>query len=142
MSKLSRRELLRSGAALSASTLVAGSAVNRAHALLANYPDAASADAMSAVAPREKYLLDFGWKFHFGHASDPARDFELGADQGDFAKSGSFNISTEKFDASNWRDLNLPHDWAVELPFVRDESLQSHGYKPLGRKYPETSVGW
>ena len=142
MSKLTRRELLRSGAALSASTLVAGSAVNRAHALLANYPDAASADAMSALAPRERYLLDFGWKFHFGHASDPARDFELGADQGDFAKSGSFKFSTEKFDASNWRDLNLPHDWAVELPFVRDESLQSHGYKPLGRKYPETSVGW
>jgi len=30
----------------------------------------------------------------------------------------------------------------VELPFVRDEALQSHGYKPLGRRYPETSVGW
>jgi beta-galactosidase len=38
--------------------------------------------------------------------------------------------------------LNLPHDWAVELPFVRDEEQQSHGYKPLGRRYPETSVGW
>ena len=38
--------------------------------------------------------------------------------------------------------LNLPHDWAVELPFVRDEEQNSHGYKPLGRRYPETSVGW
>src|SRR5205814_5525478 len=38
--------------------------------------------------------------------------------------------------------LDRPPDWAVELPFVRDESLQGHGYKPLGRKYPETSVGW
>ena len=23
-----------------------------------------------------------------------------------------------------------------------DEEQQSHGYKPLGRRYPETSVGW
>ena len=38
--------------------------------------------------------------------------------------------------------LNLPHDWAVELPFVRDNELESHGFKPLGRRYPETSVGW
>ena len=63
-------------------------------------------------------------------------------DQGDFAKSGEFKFSTEKFDDSKWRSLNLPHDWAVELPFVHDDDLQSHGYKPLGRKYPETSVGW
>jgi beta-galactosidase len=38
--------------------------------------------------------------------------------------------------------LNLPHDWAVELPFVRDEVQKSHGYKPIGSRYPETSVGW
>ena len=47
-----------------------------------------------------------------------------------------------KFDDSKWRTLNLPHDWAVELPFVRDDEQKSHGYKPLGRRYPETSVGW
>ena len=142
MSDLTRRDLLRSGAALSASTLAAGSFVSRAHALLAAYPDADHSEALSAVAPREKFLMDFDWKFAFGHACDPARDFGLGKDQGDFAKSGSFKFATAKFDDSTWRSLNLPHDWAVELPFVRDEDLQSHGYKPLGRKYPETSVGW
>ena len=47
-----------------------------------------------------------------------------------------------KFDDSKWRTLNLPHDWAVELPFVHDDVQNSHGYKPLGRRYPETSVGW
>ncbi len=62
--------------------------------------------------------------------------------QGDFAKSGEFTFATEKFDDSKWRRLNLPHDWAVELPFVWDEEQQSHGYKPLGRRYAETSVGW
>jgi beta-galactosidase len=25
---------------------------------------------------------------------------------------------------------------------VRDKELESHGFKPLGRRYPETSVGW
>lgn len=94
------------------------------------------------VAPRERLLLDFDWKFQFGHASDPLRDLGFGADQDDFSKTGSFELATDKFDDSSWRSLNLPHDWAIELPFVHDEALQGHGYKPLGRKYPETSVGW
>jgi beta-galactosidase len=141
MSDLTRRDLLRSGALVSASSLAAGSFVSRAHALLAAYPGAASAEGL-AVAPRERLLMDFGWKFSFGHANDPARDFGFGKDQGDFAKSGEFKFSTEKFDDAKWRSLNLPHDWAVELPFVHDDDLQSHGYKPVGRKYPETSVGW
>jgi beta-galactosidase len=142
MSALTRRELLRTGVAVSASSLLAGSFVARANALLAAYPGAASAEALSAIAPREHLLFDFGWKFQFGHGSDPARDLGLGSGQGDFAKSGEFKFATDKFDDSKWRDLNLPHDWAVELPFVRDEALQGHGYKPLGRRYPETSVGW
>ncbi len=142
MSALTRRGLLRSGAVLSAASLSAGSFVARANALLAAYPGAASAEALSAVAPREHFLFDFGWKFQFGHGSDPARDLGFGSKQDDFAKTGDFKFATEKFDDSKWRALNLPHDWAVELPFVRDESLQSHGYKPLGRSYPETSVGW
>ena len=142
MPALTRRELLRTGAALSAASLSAGSFVARANALLAAYPGAASAEALAAIAPRDRLLLDFGWKFQFGHGSDPARDLGLGSGQGDFAKTGDFKFATEKFDDSKWRALHLPHDWAVELPFVRDESLQGHGYKPLGRGYPETSVGW
>jgi beta-galactosidase len=138
---LTRRDLLRSGVALSASTLVPG-AIQRANALLAAYPGAASADAASAVAPREHLLFDFGWKFVQGNGEDPRLDLDFGMGQGDFAKSGSFDFSTAKFDDSKWRSLNLPHDWAVELPFVYDEEQNSHGYKPLGRRYPGTSVGW
>jgi beta-galactosidase len=138
---LTRRDLLRSSLALSASTLVAGS-LGRAHALLATYPDAASAEAIAAVAPRERLLFDFGWKFFQGNGSDPRRDLGFGMGQGDFAKTGGFEFATEKFDDSKWRVLNLPHDWAVELPFVHDEDVEDHGYKPLGRRYPETSVGW
>ena len=94
------------------------------------------------MAPREQLLFDFGWKFQFGHGVDPARDLGFGNGQGDFAKTGEFEFAKGKFDDSKWRELNLPHDWAVELPFVRDEEQKSHGYKPLGRRYPETSVGW
>jgi beta-galactosidase len=142
MPGISRRELLSSGLALSASTLLARSAWGRANALLAGYPGPASAEALAAVAPREQLLFDFGWKFTFGNGSDPAKDLGFGMDQGDFAKTGEFGFSKAKFDDSKWRSVNLPHDWAVELPFVRDEELQSHGYKPLGRRFPETSVGW
>src|SRR5215467_5246674 len=137
-----RRDLLRSGVAVSASTLATASFVRPAKALLGGCSGAGSSEALSSIAPRERYLMDFGWKFRFGHGSDPARDLGFGSGQGDFAKSGEFKFATAKFDDSGWRTLNLPHDWAVELPFVRDESLNSHGYKPLGRKYPEASVGW
>jgi beta-galactosidase len=138
---LSRRDLLRSGLVVSASTLVGGSA-KRAEALLAKYGAVSSAEGSSALAPRERLLFDFDWKFFQGNGAHPSHDLGFGMGQGDFAKSGEFEFATAKFDDSKWRSLNLPHDWAVELPFVRDEEQQSHGYKPLGRRYPETSIGW
>ncbi len=142
MSGISRRNLLRSGLALSASTLASRSAFARAAAQLAAEAQAAAPGVASAAGPREQLLFDFGWKFMFGNGTDPAKDLGFGADQGDFAKTGDFKFAKAGFDDSKWRTLNLPHDWAVELPFVRDDDLKSHGYKPLGRRYPETSVGW
>jgi len=141
MTFMTRRALLRSGAALSASSVFA-SAASRAEAWFKAHSVTGLAETLPAVEPRQQLLFDFGWKFAHGHAFDPARDFGFGKDQGDFAKSGDFDFAKEKFDDSKWRMLKLPHDWAVELPFVRDDDLQSHGYKPLGRRYPETSVGW
>jgi len=142
MNSITRRDLIRSGMALSASSLIGSATFARVNDLLERYQGVPSADAASAIAPREHLLFDFDWKFALGNADDPLRDFGFGKDQSAFAKSGDFEIATAKFDDSKWRALNLPHDWAVELPFVHDDSLQSHGYKPLGRKYPETSVGW
>jgi beta-galactosidase len=147
MPKFTRREVLHSGAVLTAGsflfpptfadTALFTKAVGRAEdaGVIAAIPEI-------DLGPREHLLFDFGWRFVQGHASDPAKDLNFGADQGDFAKTGDFMFSQPKFDDSKWRALNLPHDWAVELPFVNDPSLTSHGYKPLGRKYPETSVGW
>ncbi len=142
MPGISRRDLLCSGMALSATSVLARSAWGRSVSLLTANVEAASAAALAAVAPREHLLFDFGWKFQFGHGTDPARDLGLGNGQGDFAKTGEFEFAQGKFDDSKWRTLNLPHDWAVELPFVHDDVQNSHGYKPVGRRYPETSVGW
>ncbi len=89
---------------------------------------------------RERLLLDFGWRFHFGHAADAAQDFNF---RGNFSKTGNFGpVGTLLFDDSDWKALDLPHDWAVELPFQNDPSLSSKGFYPLGRSYPATSVGW
>jgi beta-galactosidase len=127
---------------ISASSFFPGITLSRVNGQLATNSSGSSAEASSTIEPREHLLFDFGWKFFQGHALDPARDLGFGKDQGNFASSGGFEFATEKFDDSKWRTLNLPHDWAVELPFIHDEALQSHGYKPLGRSYPETSVGW
>ena len=142
MPGITRRNLLSSGLALSASSLISRSSWGRTATLLGEYPGVASAEALAAVAPRERLLFDFGWKFIFGNGTDPAKDLDFGFSQSDFAKTGDFKFAKAGFDDSKWRSLNLPHDWAVELPFVHDDVQMSHGYKPLGRRYPDTSVGW
>ncbi len=139
MSPISRRDLISSGLALSTTSLIARSAWARTAALLAGAPDSATA---TALAPREQLLFDYGWKFQFGNGTDPAKDLGFGNTQEDFSKTGNFKFARVGYDDSKWRSLNLPHDWAVELPFVWDDTLASHGFKPLGRRYPETSVGW
>ena len=148
MPRISRRDLLASGLALSTSSIVARSSWARTAALLGGDAPQGSAAAALALAPREQLLFDFGWKFTFGHGTDPSKDLGFGFGQSDFSKTGDFKLAKAGFDDSGWRALDLPHDWAVELPFVHDDSgsgdsqLRSHGYKPLGRRYPETSIGW
>ena len=148
MLRITRRDLLSSSIALSASSLMSKVSWGRDAALVNDNSDAVSNASPAAVAPREQLLFDFGWKFTFGNGNDPAKDLGFGFGQSDFSKTGDFKFATAGFDDSAWRTLNLPHDWAVELPFVWDDSgrgdnqLRSHGYKPLGRRYPETSVGW
>nr|HPN59166.1 glycoside hydrolase family 2 TIM barrel-domain containing protein [Chitinophagaceae bacterium] len=99
----------------------------------------------AVTAQRQQLNMDAGWKFAFGHAGDPSRDFNFGIST-IFSKSGAApNTAIDpKFDDKKWRSLDLPHDWAVELPFVYKDNfdVQSHGYKPVGGLFPETSIGW
>jgi len=48
------------------------------------------------------------------------------------------------FNDSAWRALDLPHDWMVEQEFVKsdNENVLSHGFKPAGRIFPESTIGW
>lgn len=99
---------------------------------------------VGATSPRERLLLDFGWRFHLGHAADPAQDFGYGRGRL-FAKAGeAVGAIRPDFDDSQWRTVDLPHDWAVELPFdpQGDSDDMLHGYKPLGRDTPATTIGW
>lgn len=94
-------------------------------------------------AGRERLRLDAGWRFALGHAADSARDF--GHNTGYFsylAKTGfGDGPASPQFDDRAWRTVQVPHDWAVELPFD-PRGQASHGYKPLGRGFPGTSLGW
>jgi len=51
---------------------------------------------------------------------------------------GTANAS---FDDRSWRKLDLPHDWAVEQGFSSEASF-SHGFKAIGRNFPDKSIGW
>ena len=97
----------------------------------------------------ETINFDENWKFAFGNAADPAKDFGCGTEYFNYlTKAASIHNEgpySPKFDPAKWdnewKEVNLPHDWVVDLPFSPDAS-HSHGYKTVGYKYPETSVGW
>ena len=137
MSNWTRRDLLKSG--IAASAAVAEQSV----AAQSRTGDPAQSTAVPGGGGRERLLLDFGWRFHLGHANDPAQDFGFGNGGGTFAKSGNTVAAARgNFDDSAWRKLDLPHDWAIELPFENNRTLTDHGSHPLGRGFPATSIGW
>ncbi len=100
---------------------------------------------VQAQSVRETIRLDDGWKFALGNASDPKKDFGCGTEYFNYLTKAN-SIHNEgpyvmKFDDKDWQEVSVPHDWATTLPFAREAS-HSHGYKTVGYKYPETSVGW
>ena len=82
---------------------------------------------------RERLLMDFGWKFHLGDKWGAALNL---------AKAGSSSgPASRSFGDASWRTVNLPHDWAVELPF--DQGADgSHGFKPVGPGFTANNVAW
>ena len=141
MSNWTRRDFLKSGVVATAG----------ARGLPLGIVKARGADAKAATpsagpdapeSPRERLLLDFGWRFHLGHANDPLRDFGYGRGEGYMKTGDFFRPSRPNFNDSDWSAIDLPHDWAVELPFQDDKAVIDHGAKGLGRNYPATSIGW
>ncbi|MDR3367378.1 MAG: DUF4982 domain-containing protein [Prevotellaceae bacterium] len=74
--------------------------------------------------PREEICFNFGWKFHLG-SSAAAKNIAL--------------------DDSHWRDIDLPHDFQIEMPWDK-AAHGSRGFKQMGeawyRKTFEAKPEW
>jgi len=136
---VTRREMI------GASALVlglAGTLAERGHSQVLPSPD---------TNGRRRWRLD-RWRFHLGHAADFNKDFGFGRDQRTFAKAGvAADAARADFDDSRWAEVQVPHDWAVALPFAppktppakdRADSMAAHGFKAIGRDFPQDSIGW
>jgi beta-galactosidase len=110
---------------------------------------------------RQRLSLDRNWRFALGHASNPARDFEFVRDRSLVKAGEARGAAGFTFDDSKWRRIDLPHDWAIELPIVKPphagakrsaapDSREAwahrehveHGCFAIGPNYPQNSVGW
>ena len=91
-------------------------------------------------------VINNDWTFAMGNAASKELDYTHGAEYFTYiCKAQSSNHShapiMPEFDDSSWQKVSLPHDWVVDLPYS-PEASHSHGYKCIGWKYPENSVGW
>ncbi|HLP75941.1 MAG TPA: beta-galactosidase, partial [Candidatus Paceibacterota bacterium] len=90
---------------------------------------------LSAADSLSQHLsLDAGWKFHLGDDWPNALRLDKAGASGGPAADKSFNDAL-------WRTVDLPHDWAIELPFDRTAD-GSHGFKALGPGFSTNSIGW
>ncbi|HEX3357160.1 MAG TPA: beta-galactosidase GalA [Tepidisphaeraceae bacterium] len=82
---------------------------------------------------RETLRLDAGWRFHPGDIDAPVPNTHLGAYMAN--KAGyARGAAKPGFDDSDWREVDLPHDWAVEDAFDPANHIDA-GFLPSG-------VGW
>lgn len=80
-----------------------------------------------------RLLLDRGWRFHLGDVPMP----EIKGHQASYenAKAGAAHgAAAMTFDDSDWREVTLPHDWAIEAPVDQAANI-AQGYRKRG-------VGW
>jgi len=120
--------------------------------------------------PRQRILLDSGWHFRLGDPVDVTTNVTYYPEISNLAKLDSNEVGTgnntesymesirvdpmathagenvsfvlTNYDDSGWRQLNLPHDWADELPFNQSAD-GGHGYKPVGNSsFTTNNIGW
>jgi beta-galactosidase len=78
----------------------------------------------------ERLSLNKGWLFHLGDISFT----DVKGHQATYNTSKAGNATgaaSPTYDDSSWRELNLPHDWAVEMPFDENENI-AQGFKKRG----------
>jgi beta-galactosidase len=92
------------------------------------------AHAYSDDLGRETLSLDPGWRFHLGDI--PNSSFRANGDEAEGGGKGgaAWGAAAPAFDDSQWRKLDLPHDWVVEQPFDAG-AVRNQGYRRRG-------IGW
>ena len=120
-----------------------------------------------SASPRQRILLDTSWRFQLGDPGDVTTNVTFYPEIPDLSKltvwtgtnsetnlmllrpdpvatQAGENVSfvQTNYNDSGWRQLDLPHDWAVELPF--DPSADgNHGFKPVGSSgFGVNNIGW
>ena len=80
--------------------------------------------------PAERLSLDKGWLFHRGDIPFPV--IKGHRQTYNSTKAGNAGgAASPDYDDKDWRELNLPHDWAVEMPFDENQNV-SQAYKERG----------
>ena len=82
------------------------------------------------AAKHERLSLDKGWRFHLGDIPFPIIKGH-NATYSSTKAARATGAAAPGYDDKGWRELDLPHDWAVEMPFDSTENL-SQGYKKRG----------
>ena len=99
--------------------------------------------------PRERLLMDPNWRFAVGapDLGDGVKilaglSMDLSQNFGAFSKAGSAGgPAAPVFNDLSWRRVELPHDWAVEMPFSEKGGC-GQGSKAVGPNFPSSSVAW
>jgi len=131
---MDRRKFLAGTAAATALSPLAANAAPAAR--VSDLPMPASRDGLDPrYAPEEpaRLLLDRGWLFHLGDVPMP----EIKGHQASYenAKAGAAHgAAAMTYDDSDWREVDLPHDWAIEAP-VDPQANIAQGYRRRG-------IGW
>lgn len=79
---------------------------------------------------RQRLSLDKGWSFFQGDIAFPIITGH-GMSYSNAKAGKSWGAAAPEFDDTNWRKVNLPHDWSVEMPYDSTENL-SQGYRKRG----------
>jgi beta-galactosidase len=71
-------------------------------------------------------------------------DFEFARDRSLVKTGEARGAASPRFDDAKWRPIDVPHDWAIELPLVRRDEREhvEHGSFAIGPEFPQHSVGW
>src|SRR5947209_321780 len=86
--------------------------------------------ASAQTTERERLSLDKGWLFHQGDIPFPV--IRGHGQTYATSKAGSATgAAASNYDDKNWRSLNLPHDWSVEMPYDSTENV-AQGYRMRG----------